>query len=67
MTQRTALVEALKEVLKARGYTYARVAKALGLSEAAMKRTFALKSFTLERFDAICGVVGVEISISRAW
>src|SRR5688572_26195946 len=62
MAQSTALVRALKDVLKARGITYARLAKGLRLSEASVKRVFAQQSFTLERLDRICGFLGIEIS-----
>jgi len=62
MAQTAALVRALKNVLKARGITYARVAKGLKLSEASVKRIFAQNSFTLERLDQICDFVGIEIS-----
>ncbi len=62
MAQATALVNALKNVLKARGVTYAHLAKGLGLSEASIKRVFAAKSFTLGRFDQICTLLGIEIS-----
>lgn len=62
MTQRAAMVDALKDVLRARGITYAKVAKGLGLSEASVKRIFAAHSFTLERLDQVCGFLGIEIS-----
>lgn len=52
----------LKEVLKARGITYASVAKGLGLSEASVKRVFATGSFSLERLDHICDLIGIEIT-----
>src|SRR5688500_5899465 len=62
MAQTAAIVGALKEVLKARAITYARIAKGLGLSEASVKRTFAQESFTLERLDQVCALIGIEIS-----
>ena len=62
MAQTAALVRALKNVLKARGMTYAQLAKGLHLSEASVKRVFAQHTFTLERLDQICDFVGVEIS-----
>ena len=62
MAQQAALVGALKEALKARGMTYAGVAKGLGLSEASVKRVFAAGSFTLERLDRICELIGIEIT-----
>jgi DNA-binding Xre family transcriptional regulator len=62
MTQTAALVDALKDVLRARGVTYARLAKGVGLSEASVKRIFAARSFTLERLDQVCSFLGIEIS-----
>ena len=62
MAQTPALVDALKDVLKARGITYAKVAKGLGISEASVKRVFAARSFTLKRLDEICGLLGIEIT-----
>jgi DNA-binding Xre family transcriptional regulator len=62
MAQAQALIDALKNVLKARGMTYAKLGKGLGLSEASVKRVFAEKSFSLERFDQVCGLLGIQIS-----
>lgn len=62
MAQTAALIDALKDVLKARGMTYAKVAKGLGLSEASVKRVFASKSFTLKRLDEVCGLLGIDIT-----
>jgi transcriptional regulator with XRE-family HTH domain len=62
MAQTAALVDALKDVLKARGITYAKVARGLGISEASVKRVFAARSFTLKRLDEICVLVGIEIT-----
>jgi DNA-binding Xre family transcriptional regulator len=62
MAQTTALVDALKNVLRARSVTYAMLAKGLGLSEASVKRIFAARSFTLERLDQVCAFLGIEIS-----
>jgi DNA-binding Xre family transcriptional regulator len=62
MAQAHSLVNALKNVLKARGITYGQLAKGLGLSEASIKRVFAERSFTLERLDQICTLLGLQIS-----
>lgn len=62
MAQAESLVNALKNVLKARGVTYAQLAKGLDLSEASVKRVFAERSFTLERLDQICGLLEMQIS-----
>ncbi|EOA06690.1 XRE family transcription regulator protein [Herbaspirillum frisingense GSF30] len=62
MAQADALINALKNVLKARGITYAQLAKGLALSEASVKRIFAERSFTLERLDQVCTLLGLQIS-----
>jgi transcriptional regulator with XRE-family HTH domain len=62
MARSAVLVDALKRELKARGITYAAVAKRLGMSEASVKRMFARKQFTLSRVDAICELAGTEFS-----
>jgi transcriptional regulator with XRE-family HTH domain len=62
MAQTKALIGALKQVLKSRGVTYAEIARRLGMSEASIKRVFAKESFTLERLDRICQVLGIEIT-----
>jgi transcriptional regulator with XRE-family HTH domain len=62
MAQTEAVVNALKDVLKARGVTYARLARGLRLSEASVKRVFAERTFTLERLDQICALIGIEIT-----
>jgi AcrR family transcriptional regulator len=54
--------EGLKMHLKARGMTYAAVARALKISEATVKRIFATKDCTLERLDSICELVQVDLS-----
>ena len=51
---------ALKRSLKARGMTYAALAKALDLSEASVKRLFSERSFTLKRIESICSVLGLD-------
>lgn len=63
----TALVDALKRVLKSRGLTYADIAGGLGLSEASVKRIFSRRDFTLERIDEICRIAGVDFAeLARA-
>lgn len=60
LAQITILTDALKHVLKARGLTYAMVAAALGLSEAAVKRAFSRRAFTLDRLESICDLAGIS-------
>lgn len=59
--------EALKMHLKARGMTYADLAKSLDISEATVKRMFATRNCTLERLDEICELIQVDLkSLARA-
>lgn len=67
MAGSAALVEVLKRELKARGITYARVARGLNMSEASVKRMFSRRDFTLSRVDTICRIAGMEFSeLARA-
>lgn len=54
------LTQTLKRCLKARGITYAALASKLGLSEASVKRLFSERSFTINRVEAICAVMGLD-------
>jgi transcriptional regulator with XRE-family HTH domain len=60
LAQTAILTDALKHLLKARGMTYANVAAELGLSEAAIKRAFSRRAFTLERLESICDLAGIS-------
>ena len=61
------LVDALKRLLKARGMTYAAVAHGLDISEAAVKRMFSRRDFTLQRLEDVCRIAGVEFAeLARA-
>ena len=62
MANAAALVDVLKRELKARGITYAQVARSLGLSEASVKRMFSRREFTLKRLDRICELARSEFS-----
>jgi transcriptional regulator with XRE-family HTH domain len=62
MKQTVAVVDALKRALRARGVTYAEVAKALRLSEASVKRLFSSGHFTLERFEQVCELARTSLS-----
>ena len=62
MAQTTSIVQALKQTLKIHGKRYSDVAKALGLSEASVKRLFAEEQFSLKRLDQICNYLGIEIT-----
>lgn len=68
MSQSEALVDTLKAELKARGLTYAEIAKGLSLSEANIKRIFASKRFTLERLESICNLINIDlVDLSRLY
>ena len=54
------IVETLKKVLKARGMTYAELARALKLSTPTVKRLFSERSFTLERLEEILRVLETD-------
>lgn len=56
-----ALVEQLKLELNARGLTYAELAQKINLSEAAVKRLFSEKNFSLNRLDEICEATGLDL------
>ncbi len=56
----TQLIDTLKRLVKARGLTYADVAKRVQLSEASVKRLFSRGSFTLARLQQFCGVLDVD-------
>jgi DNA-binding Xre family transcriptional regulator len=62
MPQIAALVQTLKAALKGQRKTYADVAEVLGLTEASVKRLFSEQDFTLERLEAICQMLGMELS-----
>lgn len=67
MAQSGALLEVLKRELRARGITYARLAREMRLSEASVKRMFSRGDFTLKRLDAVCQCAGIELSdLTRA-
>ena len=54
------IVETLKKVLKARGMTYAELARALRVSTPTVKRLFSQRSFTLERLEEILRVLEID-------
>jgi DNA-binding Xre family transcriptional regulator len=62
MAASAALIDVLKQTLRTRGITYARVARHLGMSEASVKRMFSQRNFTLKRLDRICEFAHTEFS-----
>ncbi|WBS02310.1 helix-turn-helix domain-containing protein [Pseudoduganella sp. SL102] len=61
MSSSMMLVDGLKRELKARGITYAELARRIGMSEASVKRMFAQRSFTLQRLDEVLAAAGLEL------
>lgn len=60
MSQTKQLVSTLKKCLKAKGMTYRQVARALGLSEASVKRLFSEQTFSLKRLEEICDLLNLN-------
>jgi len=61
MLQSARLVDTLKKCLRARGMTYADVARALGVSEPSVKRMFSRGSFTLRRIEEILDLLEMDL------
>lgn len=62
MPQSTELIKTLKKQLRASGITYQHIAQELDLSEASVKRLFSEESFTIQRFERICELAGLDFS-----
>jgi len=62
MAQIDLLMAELKRRLKEGRQTYAGIAAALGLSESAVKRMFASRNMSLQRFEQVCNLLDLEIS-----
>ena len=62
MAQSSALIETLKRALRSARITYADVAARLAMSEANVKRLFATQSFTLQRLEAICDMMHMDLA-----
>ncbi len=61
MPARSRFVEALKKSVRARGLTYAELARRLGLSEPSVKRMFSRGTFTLARIEQVLRVLELEL------
>jgi len=61
MSECAQIIAVLKRSLRARGTTYRQLAKAVGLSEASIKRIFAEETFSLARLEQICTALGLSI------
>jgi len=62
MPQAVLLIEVVKNALRERGLTYARVANGLGLSESSVKRVFSQENLSLDRLEQICALMDLEIA-----
>lgn len=61
MSQSKRIIDALKQMLKARGLSYAHVAERLELSESSVKRLFSTGGFSLDRLEAVSELAGVDL------
>jgi DNA-binding Xre family transcriptional regulator len=48
------VVDRLKQILRTKGLSYRELAKGIGMSEAAVKRAFSERAFSLKRIEEIC-------------
>ncbi|MBL8521936.1 MAG: helix-turn-helix transcriptional regulator [Betaproteobacteria bacterium] len=55
------LIDTLKKLLRAKSMTYKDLGKALGKSEASIKRLFAKEALTLKRLEDICACLDVDL------
>lgn len=60
--QRDSLFGVLKQVLKTRGYTYAKLATVMNCSELTVKRLFKEKDCKMSRLQEICAIVGMSLA-----
>jgi predicted transcriptional regulator len=56
------ILDTLKQELRKQAVTYRQVAKALGLSEASVKRMFSENTFSITRLATVCGLLDLEIA-----
>lgn len=62
MIRASRLIRELKRQLKRENVTYRMLAKRLDLSESTVKQMFASDNMSLQRLDAICEVLGIDIA-----
>src|SRR3954463_4439194 len=60
MSETDRVILALKRGLKARGITYAMLAKRISLSEPSVKRILSRGSLSLPRLEKFCGAAGLS-------
>ncbi len=62
MARSKQIVDAIKVTLKQQGFTYRALAEKLDVSESTVKQMFANSNFSLNRLDAICELLKVDIN-----
>ena len=62
MSQIAPLVRELKRYLRGQGITYREIGRRLDISESSVKRLFSRGSFSLQRFEQVCAIAGLEIA-----
>jgi DNA-binding Xre family transcriptional regulator len=62
MSQISQVNQTLKQLLRQQQITYKDIALELDMSEANIKRIFSTQSFTLERLEQICDILGMSLS-----
>jgi len=62
MARSKQIVDAIKVTLKTQGITYRELAKKLDVSESTVKQMFANGNFSLNRLDAICELLDVDLN-----
>ena len=62
MNETQRMLDTLKRCLRARGMTYGRLGRALGLSESSVKRLFSDESFTVARLERVCKALDMSIA-----
>src|SRR5688572_11295518 len=62
MRESELVVETLKAELRRQGRTYQDLVGVLDLSHASIKRLFADRAFTLERLEAVCRFLGLDMA-----
>lgn len=62
MNETQRLLETLKRCLRARGMTYEKLGRTLGLSESSVKRLFSDESFSVARLERVCRAIDMSIA-----
>lgn len=62
MNETQRMFDTLKRCLRARGMSYERLGRALGLSESSVKRLFSDKSFSVARLERVCRAIDMSIA-----